>query len=90
MESWQQRMAKDFSGLKRAGKFNKVIIEFKPGGCPASYEIPPDGMRRGDWLLYLTDSQMAVVKEKLGLRTAISSINITPDIMKSKAVIFQQ
>lgn len=89
LESWQQRMAKDFSGLKRAGRWSSLVIEFGPGGCPSSYLVPPDGMRKGDWLLYLTDAQMAHVKEQFSLRTPISSINITPDAMKSGAVVFK-
>jgi hypothetical protein len=48
-----------------------------------------DGMRKGDWVLYLTEPQMVQVKEQLGLRTAISSINITPNAMKEKSVVFR-
>ena len=88
LESWQKRMLKDFSQLKRIEAITKVAITWRPGGCPGSYRISPDGMRKGDWLLYLTDQQMLQVKEHLKLRTAIPSVNITPDAMESRAVVF--
>ena len=85
LEPWQQRMMKDFSKLKLA---SKVTIKPGKGGCPSSYKIPVDGMKRDDWLIYLTDQQMLQVKEALKLRTAIYSINVTADAMKNGTVKF--
>ncbi len=84
---WQVRMAKDF--LPRVSKLiSKVII--KPGviRCPASYKIPDKGLNKGDWVLYLTDEQMVIVRERFGLRTAISGINVTEALIKEKSVAF--
>lgn len=82
---WQIRMAKDFLPLKRITR-----ITLKPGviTCPASYKIPPEGLSRRDWVLYLTDEQLAIVKERMSLKTAVSGINITPQLIKSGAITF--
>ncbi len=89
LESWQKRMLRDFSDIRLIDKINKMIV--KPGKiyCPASYKIPALGMRKDDWVIYLTDQQMAQVKEQLKLRTTITSLNITADAMKSGAVQFR-
>ena len=84
---WQVRMIKDF--LPRVTrKIEKIVI--KPGviRCPASYKIPVDGLRRGDWVLYLTDEQMVIIKEKFQLKTPVSGINITEELIKNRSVAF--
>jgi hypothetical protein len=82
---WQIRMAKDFLPLKRITR-----VTFKPGVivCPASYKVPVDGLSRRDWILYLTDEQVTIVKERFGLKTALSGVNITAPQIKSGAVVF--
>jgi hypothetical protein len=82
-------MLKDFSELKQIEKITRVIVAPGRGGCPQSSKIPAGGMRKNDWLIYLTDEQMLQVKEQLKLRTAISSINVTADAMKSGTVAFR-
>jgi hypothetical protein len=84
---WQTRMVKDFlPGMKRVGK-----VTIKPGviTCPASYKIPAAGLSRRDWILYLTDEQVVIVKERFNLKTPISGINITEDLIKGKYVAFK-
>ena len=84
---WQVRMIKDF--LPRVTrKIEKIAI--KPGviRCPASYKIPVEGLRRGDWVLYLTDEQMVIIKEKFQLKTPVSGINITEELIKNRSVAF--
>jgi len=88
LENWQKRMLRDFGGLPSIDKITKVTIRPGRGGCLASYKIPPDGMRKGDWLIYLTDPQILEVREQLRLRTAVGSVNVTPDAMKSGAIAF--
>lgn len=88
LEPWQVRMLKDFTKLKQVEKITKLIIEAGPIYCPASYKVPPDGMRRDDWLIYLTDTQMRQVREQLKLRTAVSSININAEAMAKGSIKF--
>jgi hypothetical protein len=82
---WQIRMAGDFLRFK---KITRVTL--RPGViiCPASYKIPPEGLSRRDWVLYLTDEQLTIVKERLGLKTLISGINVTPQLIKNGAITF--
>jgi hypothetical protein len=80
-------MLKDFSKLN-IERISKLTVTFKPGDCWASYKIPDLGFRRDDWALYLTDAQIVQVRSALGLRTPISSLSITADAIKSRAVVF--
>jgi hypothetical protein len=85
---WQIRMINDFLPGKLK-KIEKVII--KPGiiYCPVSYKIPDMGLSRRDWILYLTDEQIRIVKDQFNSRTAITSINITEELIKNKSVVFK-
>ncbi|MCX6243437.1 MAG: hypothetical protein NTU98_01925 [Bacteroidetes bacterium] len=56
--------------------------------CPASYKIPVDGIRKGDLVLYLTDEQMAIVQDNLGLKTKVTGINITDELIKKGNIQF--
>lgn len=90
---WQKRMVKDLmppSALrgKSIRDITKVMIKNPRIKCPASYKIPIEGIRRGDWVMYLTDEQMVMVKEYLNLKTTISSINISPQFVKSGEIVF--
>ncbi len=88
LENWQKRMLKDFSDLKKIDQMKTVW--FKPkGGCLASYKVPPGGMRPGDWLIYLTDSQMQQVRENLNLRTPIATVNVTMDGIRKGLIGFE-
>jgi hypothetical protein len=84
LAAWQTRMIQDFMRKK----FTKVWV--KPGviQCPASYKIPVDGLSRRDWVLYLTDEQLVIVKEKFGLKTVVTGININEALIKNKSVVF--
>ncbi len=88
LESWQKRMLKDFCSKARQ-KVNSMII--KPGKieCLASYKIPPDGIHKDDWVIYLTDAQIVQLKDALNLRTAVTNLNVTPAGIKSGAIAFR-
>jgi hypothetical protein len=91
---WQKRMVKDFVSSsviksKDFARINKVMIVMKKGGCLASYKLPATGMRIDDWLLYLTDEQMNIMSEALGLRTPISSVNISGADITSGVISFR-
>lgn len=93
MTSWQKRMIKDFMpraapGGRPVGAINRMVVKPVVGKCPVSYKIPPDGMRRGDWILYLTDEQMSMVGDFLGAKIPIPSINVSPDFLKAGDIAF--
>ena len=88
LEDWQKRMLKDFARLKRVERITRMVIKPGKGECLASYKIPVDGLRRDDWLIYLTNAQILQVKEQLGLRTPIKSINVTAKAMENGAIAF--
>lgn len=94
LSTWQKRMMRDLMGsssLKRIPfrKITKMRIRNPIGICLASYKLPVDGIRRGDWIIYLTDEQINMVSEELRLRTPISSVNISPETIKSGAISFR-
>lgn len=94
MTTWQKRMMKDFMPRslfrgKTYRSINKMVIKHIVGRCPMSYKIPVEGIRRGDWVMHLTDEQMTMVSEYLGSRTPISSINISPEFLRSGAIAFR-
>jgi hypothetical protein len=85
---WQSRLAKDFLDLNYyvdAVVINPGVIE-----CPASYKIPPEGLSRRDWVLYLTDEQMRIVQQEFDLKEPVSGINITDRHLKKGDVVFQE
>lgn len=86
LANWQSRMVKDFLTSR---KVSRIIV--KPGviQCPASYKIPANGISKRDWVLYLTDEQMVIIKEKFKLKTDVSGINITEELIKLKSVAFK-
>ena len=93
LTSWQKRMIADLASSKyleriRPDKLKVIEIEFKPGGCLASYKLPPDGIRIDDWVLYLTDEQMTMVTEVFGLKEHISAVNVSAQAMKSGEIRF--
>lgn len=85
---WQSRLVKDFTDLD----YYVDAIEINPGviKCPASYKIPPEGLSRCDWVLYLTDEQMKEVQKEFGLKEPVSGINITEGQIKRGDVAFRE
>ena len=93
LASWQERMVKDFVDKAQfpkldLSKVEKVIIVNPHKGCLASYKMPDQGMRKRDWVLYLTDEQMRIVKERFSLRTPVTAINVTEDGVAKGMVAF--
>jgi hypothetical protein len=90
LSPWQSRFVLDF--LPKKIRLRKLeYVEINPGviQCPTSYLIPPDGLSIRDWVLYLTDEQMNIVKDKFNLKSAIHVININEKLIKDKAVVFK-
>lgn len=93
LAAWQKRMMRDFMSKEQLKQINFTRVTqiiFKPPKkwCLASYKIPPEGIRKGDWVIYLTDEQMAIVSTKLNLRAPVSSINITDSAIKDGIISF--
>ncbi len=82
---WQTRMAKDF--LEKA--FSRVILVPGTITCPASYKIPFRGLAKGDWVLYLTDEQIKIVKDKFKLKTPVTAINVNKELLENGSVTFR-
>jgi hypothetical protein len=90
---WQKRMMKDFMSqeqLKRIqlSKVTQMRLKNPKVWCPVSYKIPPEGIRKGDWVIYLTDEQMNIVRLKMNLRVPMPSINITDKALQNGYISF--
>lgn len=88
LDPWQIRMVQDFTGMK----FRHLgVIVVKPGviTCPASYKIPPEGISKHDWVLYLNNEQIKMVRKYYKIKDRISGINITAELIKKGDVAFR-
>lgn len=84
---WQVRMAKDFLPSKFR-KFERLeIIKFIDKRHWVMYRVPIDKLR--NWVLYLTDEQIAIVKAKFNIKTAVSGININEAMLQSGEIAFK-
>lgn len=86
LASWQKRMILDY--VKDAKVSNKIIVSIDDKKKWVMYIQPPELVVKGSWNLYLTDEQINKVTEVLGLKTKISALNISPEMLKSKAISF--
>ncbi len=91
LAGWQKRMAKDYlKKLMPLRDISKVKISVIDKRQLVMYRQPIlDGVNRAAWNLYLTDEQINHVVEMTGLKTRISALNISPEMIKSKAIIFE-
>jgi hypothetical protein len=91
---WQKRILKDFAPAsyfksKPIREISRIIVRKGTVKCPQSYKIPAGGIRRGDWVLHLTDEQMIMVRDHFGTRTPITSLNVGPDSLQSGDIQFR-
>lgn len=93
LETWQMRMISDLTskGL-RAGlgrrDLSRLILTKGRIFCPQSYKISPEGFRRDDYEIYLTDEQMRAVKHEFGLRKAVTTLHISSREIENGIVQF--
>jgi hypothetical protein len=92
LSGWQKRMVMDYvEGVKQ--DITKIqISKISDGGVIVAYMAPPPpptGTAKGAWNLYLTDEHINQVAEMMGIKTKISALNITPEMLESKAVVFE-
>ena len=90
---WQKRMMKDFMSREQLKKikFSRVTqmrLRNFDIRCPMSYKIPAEGIRRGDWIIYLTDEQINIFRSKMNLRVPITSLNITDKTLENGSISF--
>lgn len=93
LTSWQKNMVADLAGKEltrfvRKRDLSKLIIKWRPGSCLASYKLPPDGIRVGDWLLYLTEEQSKMMMDELGLRKKVTVLNVSAEELESGFIGF--
>lgn len=87
LATWQIRMVKDHLRIK-AKKIDRVLISrIIDKRQWVMYMGPPEIYR--NWHLYLTDEQIAVVKEKFKLKTAIAALNITKESLDAGDIAFK-
>ena len=92
LTSWQKRMLKDLTSTKKIGKIkvkdaSAIEIIIGKGTCLASYKLPPDGrIIRDDWVLYLTDEQISMLRTELKLKEDVNEINITSDAIRKGTI----
>ncbi|OGO19423.1 MAG: hypothetical protein A2Z15_06190 [Chloroflexi bacterium RBG_16_50_11] len=93
LTTWQKRMVKDFMPGTYRGialtKISEIFVKIGTIKCPASYKIPPEGIRKGNWVLYLSDAQIKTIMDGFKSRIAIDSINISPDFIRSGDIVFR-
>lgn len=86
LAGWQKRMLMDF--VKGYKPSNKIVISLEDIKQWVMYIQPPELIVKGSWNLYLTDEQIVKVTEVLGLKTKIAALNVSPEMLKSKAITF--
>lgn len=91
LASWQQRMIRDYMksalSIEEIGKVTIRVIDKKQW---VMYRQPePAAIAKGAWNLYLTDQQVTKVAAALGAEMRISALRISPEMVKSGAIVFE-
>jgi hypothetical protein len=89
LAGWQKRMVMDH--VKDIPQnITKIRISKLPPGIIVLYMVlTPEKAGKGAWNLYLTDEQINQVAEVMGGKPKISALNITPEMLESKTIIFE-
>ncbi len=90
---WQKRMIQDhMTGMRISvpiEEISKVTIPIIDRRQWIKYMLPTRGEAlKGAWNLYLTDAQINKVASALGGDVRITALRISPDMVKSGAVVF--
>ncbi|MCK5131405.1 MAG: hypothetical protein KAR40_04560 [Candidatus Sabulitectum sp.] len=89
LTGWQKRMVMDCVKSATRTPFNKITIGKIPKKEWVMYRQPVlEAVRKGAWNLYLTDEQINQVVEVMGIKANITALNISPDMLESKVIIF--
>jgi hypothetical protein len=85
LSSWQKRMILDHAKLDQP--ISKITVFKIPKKEWVMYRVPVlDAIKKGAWLLYLTDEQIAHISEVFGVKAKFSALNISPEHIASKAI----
>jgi hypothetical protein len=87
LAGWQKNVVKDFYSARK--RVTQMIINIDDIICPASYKVLEQGMSKRDWVMYLTEEQMAIVQQKFRLRTPVTGINVTEQLLQKKHIVFK-
>lgn len=91
LAGWQKRMIKDHvPSTMSIEKINKIKIAGRIPKKEWRMYIPvdPASAQKGAWHLYLTDEQINRVKEEMNIKTSISALNISPEMLKAGTIAF--
>jgi hypothetical protein len=87
--TWQKQMIKDHMRRLAPAKVSVVQIPKIDKKQWVMYRQPePAALAKGSWNLYLTDSQINKVGVRLGAGVKISALRISPEMVKSGAIVF--
>ncbi len=87
---WQKRMVRDYLKIDaKNGRPNKITFSKIDRLQWVTYRIPdPQAINEGHWNFYLTDEQIAHLAEVLDVKIEVSALNVSPELLKSKAIVF--
>lgn len=90
LAGWQKRMIMDYMKLDvPIEKLTRVTVKVLDKRHLVTYRVPIfEDVKLGAWNLYLTDEQINKLTTVLGLKTKITALNVTPEMVKSEAVVF--
>jgi hypothetical protein len=86
LAEWQKRMIRDC--IRVSSKVSKVKVAIIDRRQWVMYRQPVEAIKVGAWNLYLTDEQIKIVMEKAGLRAQVAALNVSPEMLKSGAIVF--
>lgn len=87
LATWQIRMVNDHLKINTK-KINRVVIsKLLDIRQSKKYVVQPDITE--NWLLYLTDEQIALVTEEFKLKTSIAALNITKESLDAGDIEFK-
>ena len=89
LAGWQKRMIMDFTGISAKKRLTRIVVARIPKKEWVMYRQPFEVMKAGQWNLYLTDEQIRIVRDKLGVRAKVSALNISPKLLKSGEIAFK-
>lgn len=90
LAGWQKRMIMDYMKLDVPfERLTKVTIKELDKRHLVTYRVPVfEDVKLGAWNLYLTDEQINKLTAVLGIKTKITALNVSPEMVKSGSVVF--
>jgi hypothetical protein len=91
LTGWQKRMIADHIAADHLKAIKVVTKLTLAGKIPKTewvmYRPAVDLGKKASWNLYLTDEQISHVTEALGIKAKISALNISQELLDSKAIV---